>query len=286
MIFFSWSAHLRFGNSIVFKDFSSLCLGPCCTYPICCVGRGRFREGVWSTQPAQDWLWPGGPPHTSKSRIWRSFLVLDISLENRLCCTSHFLSGKIFSPLSFSPETGICWCGYRIPGTGSCACLWNGLHWEKLWQIQVSVSRKYVNSLTDSKTCINENSNWHMVCMSMLNYSLTGACSEANKCLHYCNRLMVKLLDDFWPFEACNSMIKQWCFCQLLIGIDLLPIILFRREIITQFIDRDRAKVMFFSRGRWFILNCTFLWFVHHKVSTDLLFMMQQQLCGSLFEQH
>lgn len=57
-------------------NLPSLSLGSCCTCPVCCLGRGGLCEGVWSAQPAQDWLWPGGPPHTSKSRMRRSFLVL------------------------------------------------------------------------------------------------------------------------------------------------------------------------------------------------------------------
>lgn len=157
--FFEWSwyswlgqMHLKFGNTIVLIDcFPSLCLGPCCTCPLCCLGRGRFREGVWSTQSAQDWLWPGGPPHTSESRgepFWCTMLLwrTEYDVQVTLCQV------KPFSTLTCSSETGFCWCGYRISGTGSWGCLWDGLHWQKLWQVQVSMSQKkneFINRLKD-----------------------------------------------------------------------------------------------------------------------------------------
>lgn len=112
--FFEWSwyswlgqMHLKLGNTIVLMDcFPSLCLGPCCTCPLCCLGRGRFREGVWSTQSAQDWLWSGGPPHTSESRgepflctvlLWRT----EYDVQVTLCLVKPFPLLPVHQKLDF-----------------------------------------------------------------------------------------------------------------------------------------------------------------------------------------
>lgn len=67
----------------------------------------------------------------------KSGLVLEVSLKKSM-------RSLVDTPLSlFTPEIGFCWCGYRVSGTGSWGCLWDGLHWEILWQIQVSGSQTF-----------------------------------------------------------------------------------------------------------------------------------------------
>lgn len=57
------------------------------------------------------------------------------------CLPSHFCINITHSLLSClfcsTPETGVCRCGHRISGTGSWRCLWDGLYWQILRQIQV-----------------------------------------------------------------------------------------------------------------------------------------------------
>ncbi len=43
--------------------FMLLFSGPCCSYSVCCLGRGWIHQRVWAAKPAQDRLWPGGSPH-------------------------------------------------------------------------------------------------------------------------------------------------------------------------------------------------------------------------------
>lgn len=102
-------------------------LGPRCTCPICSLGGGRLCQRVWSAQPAQDWLRPGGPPHTCKSSILVSAVLLSLGIKGCKFCRPFFA------------ETGFCRCCHWLPGTGPGGCLWDGLYWQKLWQIQVRI---------------------------------------------------------------------------------------------------------------------------------------------------
>lgn len=72
------------------QRLSSPFLGPCCTHPVRCLGRGRLREGVWSAQPAQDRLWPGGPPHPSKSQSCY-FMVFMFNWETEYSLEVNFI---------------------------------------------------------------------------------------------------------------------------------------------------------------------------------------------------
>lgn len=75
--------------------FTLVGLGPRCTHPVCSLGRGRFCERVWSAQLAQDWLQPGGPPHTRQSRILCILAVL-LPRGNEKGCKIMILFSRFF----------------------------------------------------------------------------------------------------------------------------------------------------------------------------------------------
>lgn len=108
--------------------------GSRCSGPVLHVGGNGLPEGERAAQFVPGWLSPGGPPnpcklshtvphlrnHLVEHKQYRLFLI-----------TFHYVCVVCIS------EAANCGRSHWLPGAGSWCGLWNGLHWEVLWQVQV-----------------------------------------------------------------------------------------------------------------------------------------------------
>lgn len=105
--------------------------GSCCSCVVLHMGWNRFSQGERIAQFMPGWLYPGGAPNPRKPPHTVPITHLRTQRAQTLLRVYWFIWSVYIS------ETTICGCRHWIAGAGSWCGLWNGLHWEISWQIQV-----------------------------------------------------------------------------------------------------------------------------------------------------